>query len=289
VRVLIAGVIIAAGVLVLLANVGRAASSEVSSSAVLQPTPAVGGLTAIVRVHFIADGVDGDYGPDFLEVMGPAGTPCASDVVYGDVNGPHQDSSGPVTLYIGPSARRQYVWGANTFDLMSAVSERALTRWCAGSYSAHIGFLGAPGTDGVDDTFQFRIAGNGATKLRITVARGPRSVAVTPDRGGPDAAFSVRYRADAAAYDSGDVVEVDGPNRSVCRGSVVRVAAGRRDKRKGPLTLRIGPGTARPPYRESGNGKALRRWCPGAYKGTIFYEHGPKFTIVAGFKLRVQR
>jgi hypothetical protein len=99
--------------------------------------------------------------------------------------------------------------------------------------------------------------------------------------------FAVHYRADATPYYSGDVVEVHGPKRSACRGSVLRAGAGGSRKRSRLLTLRIGPGAAYDPSADNGLGKPLRRWCSGTYNGTIFYEHGPKFTVIARFKLVV--
>jgi hypothetical protein len=36
-------------------------------------------------------------------------------------------------------------------------------------------------------------------------------------------------------------------------------------------------------------GFSTRSWCAGTYRGTIFDEHGLKFTVIARFKLRVRR
>lgn len=101
--------------------------------------------------------------------------------------------------------------------------------------------------------------------------------------------FAVRYRADSTPYDSGDVVEVYGPSHSACRGSVLRAGAGRSDRRSRLLTLHIGPGAVYHPYGDNGPGKPLRRWCSGTYDGAIFDERGPKFTVIARFKLRVAK
>jgi hypothetical protein len=107
-RVFIAGVIIAAGALTLPGGVDVADGSYTTSAKEIPATPAVGGLGAIIRVHFVAYGFDGDYGPDVLQVTGPSGTPCAEVEDTANVNGPHEDASGPVTLYIGPRASRQH-------------------------------------------------------------------------------------------------------------------------------------------------------------------------------------
>jgi hypothetical protein len=39
----------------------------------------------------------------------------------------------------------------------------------------------------------------------------------------------------------------------------------------------------------NGSGALLHSWCAGTYEGTMFYEHGPKFTVIARFKLHVRR
>lgn len=286
-RIFIAGLIIAAGVLLLGDRVGLAANGLAASANEIPTIPAVGGVSAIIRIHFVADGYDGNYGGDYVAVTGPSGTPCASDVAYGDVIGPHEDASGPATVYIGPVPSRQYPWAVNAIPIISAESRQPLTRWCAGTYSGHVGYFSPTGSGGTDDNFQFRIVAHGSTKLLTTVARHLRSVTVKPDRGDQRAVFAVRYRADSTPYDSGDVVEIYGPSHSACRGRVLRAKAGPSDKRSQSLTLHIGPGAAYYPYGDNGTGKPLRRWCSGTYHGTLFYEHGPKFTVVARFKLHV--
>jgi hypothetical protein len=152
-----------------------------------------------------------------------------------------------------------------------------------------VGYVGPVGSgDGsVNDKFRFRIVANRSTKLPTTVAWNLRSVTVKPDRGGRRTVFAVHFRADSTPYYSGDVIQVYGPKRSACQGSVVRTAAGHHGQPSRPLTLHIGPGGAYHPYADNGLGKPLPRWCSGTYNGTIFYEHGPKFTVVARFKLHV--
>jgi hypothetical protein len=153
----------------------------------------------------------------------------------------------------------------------------------------------------VYDAFQFRISATARVKPpAVGTARHLRSVQVSPGLGGRTTMFAVRYHADSSAYDRGDVIEVDGPNRSACSGSVVRAGALPHDGRGGLLTLHIGPGvdrnkrwkqqaTAEAPMSDMGSGAPLRRWCSGTYKGTIFYENGPKFTVIARFTLTVAK
>jgi hypothetical protein len=185
----------------------------------------------------------------------------------------------------------------NIYDLTGEVSGSPLKRWCPGAYTGNVGYLG-PG--GVDDTFEFRIVATVKSEApsAAKVARHLRPVKVSPRVGHGATIFAVQYRADSWPYDRGDVTEVDGPKRSACRGSVVRAGTLRRDGQSGPLTLHVGPdadrnsrwkaqSTALVPFSDDGNGAPLRRWCSGTYDGTIFYEHGPKFTVVARFRLHV--
>lgn len=164
-RILIAGVIIVAGRLALGGNVGLAANGLAVIAKEISATPAVGGVSAIIQIHFVADAYDGDYGGDYVAVTGPTGTPCASDVAYGDVTGPYEDASGPVTVYIGPSPNRQYPWAVNAIPIISAESRKPLTHWCVGTYSGHVGYFSPTGSGGIDDNFQFQIATNGTTSL----------------------------------------------------------------------------------------------------------------------------
>jgi hypothetical protein len=96
------------------------------------------------------------------------------------------------------------------------------------------------------------------------------------------------------------VIDVDGPKHSACKGRLVRALSEHANWTPGTLTAHIGPGagnsprwgelaTTASPAHDSGTGKPLRQWCPGMYSGTIFYEHGPKFTVVARFTLTVAR
>jgi hypothetical protein len=269
--------------------------------------PAVGGLTTIVEVHVVADGYDAVGGPDQLEVTAPNGTRCANAaanlVVMGNVSGPHQDGSGPVTLYIGPGATEQYPALANydAYDLSDEGTGRLLARWCPGTYTAEI-TQPRPVYSVVTTTFQFRIS---ATKHvqpppKPAIAHDLKPVTVSPSRGHRGTIFAVRYRADAASQASGDVIDVDGPKHSACKGRLVRVLSEHANWTPGPLTAHIGPGagnsrrwgelaTTASPAQDSGTGKPLRQWCPGTYSGTIFNERGPKFTVVARFALTVAR
>jgi hypothetical protein len=262
-------------------------------------SPAIGGLTTIVHFQYVALGADeGGYGGDEVTVNGPGGTRCAGTVASGNVLGSGADESGPVTVYIGPRAEEEYP-AMSSFTAVSLYvgdSGRPLARWCRGRYTGEVTYPSLP----VRARFSFRIS---ATKR---VAPGPRpavahhlaAVAVSPGRGARGTIFSVRYRADAAPYESGDVVELDGPSHSACRGGLVRQLATRDDARSGPLTLHIGPGaehdhgwasqgTAASPTKENGIGKPLRHWCAGTYNAVISYEHRPKFTVIARFKLHV--
>jgi hypothetical protein len=289
---------------------GAVATGSTPRPIILAISPAVGGLTTIVRFHFVADVWDDQYGGDVVSVTGPSGTACAGQVVgadnvvgdpYQGIHGPNSDGSGPATVYIGPRAESAYPRSANAYDPAVGENETPLARWCPGEYTGEI-WSEDPYATTPKATFQFRIS---ATK-RVTpapapaVARHLRPVTVSPRRGGRRAIFAVRYRADANPYARGDVLEVDGPKHSVCRGTVAGGTSGRANGRSGPVTLHIGPGAdgndrwyqqgyAYPPLSDNGNGSLLRRWCPGTYKGTILYENGPKFTVIARFGLAVAR
>jgi hypothetical protein len=297
------------GIALLLAFATGAALAAGSPSPVRHPAvhPAVGGLTSIVQVHVIADGQD-NFSSDQLEITAPSGTSCANAtaglVVTGPVQGPRDDSSGPVTLYIGPGAEERYpaMVGYNAYDPFGARSR--LGRWCPGTYTGEITYEvdvgGVPPL--VTTTFHFRIS---ATKHvepmpKPAVAHDLKLVTVSPSRGHRGTIFGVRYPADAASHASGDVIDVDGPKHSACQGRVVRVLSEHANWTPGMLTAHIGPGagpslrwgelaTTASPARDGGTGKPLQQWCPGTYNGTIFHERGPKFTVVAQFALAVAR
>lgn len=255
-----------------------------------------------MRVSYVADGVtEGEAGGDSVQVTGPDGTSCAGSLVGQGVQGPNSDSSGPVSLYIGPAAGREYAAATNTYDPMVANSEHPLVRWCPGQYTGEIVYNG-PIQGVVKATFEFRIAANKhvAPLPSPAVARHLRPVAVSPRSAGRRTVVTIHYHSDAVAYDRGDVIEVDGPRHSACKGAIVRAIAERPDQGAGPLTLHIGPGagrnkrwkqqfTALPPFGAGGTGSPLRNWCSGTYNGTIFYEHGPKFTVIARFAFHVAR
>ncbi len=288
--------------IVALSGITYAGLADGSTSAAPKPlavSPAIGGLTTIVHFRYVALGNDeGGYGGDEVTVNGPGGTRCAGTVANGNVLGAGTNESGPVTVYIGPRADEEYpaMESLTALSLYVGDSGRPLARWCPGSYTGEVTYPSLP----TRATFSFRIS---ATKR---VAPGPHpavahhlaAVTVSPGLGARGTIFSVRYRADAAPYDSGDVVELDGPNRSACGGGLVRQLATRDDARSGPLTLHIGPGaehnhgwasqgTAASPAEDNGTGVALRRWCVGTYQGTILYEKYAKFTVIARFKLHV--
>lgn len=149
-------------------------------------------------------------------------------------------------------------------------------------------------------TFQFHVSATKHVKLRPppTAAGQLRPAAVSPSQGRGGTSFAVRYRADIAPYNSGDVIEVDGPKRSACKGDLVRVSSLRPDERAGPLTAHVGRGAGdsfrwgaqaatASPAPDNGTGTPLHRWCPGTYKGTIMYETYTKFTVIARFELLV--
>jgi hypothetical protein len=297
---LAAGINAAALVACVAASAGAGGLSRPVRHPAVHPT--LGGLTTIVRVEVVADSL-GAFDSDELEVAGPSGTPCAGDLIAGSgvIHAPGNDG-GPVTLYIGPAAAERYpamaLGGAN--DLW--VSARRLTRWCSGTYTGKVLYDSGTSLPPVLTTsFQFRISAN--TRVGLTpapaVARALRPVTVAPRRGRGSSVFTVRYRADAAPYSSGDVIEVDGPKGSACRGGLARLPSARAGEHAGLLSAHIGPGagqsfrwgaeaTTASPAPNNGIGKPLRRWCSGTYNGTIFYERGPKFTVVARFKLRVR-
>ena len=269
--------------------------------------PAVGGLTTIVQVHVVADGQD-NFSSDELEVTPPSGTSCANAsadlVVMDNVMGPHDDESGPVTLYIGPDAEEKYpeMAGYNAYNLVGPRS--GLGRWCPGTYTGEVVYQveGAPPI--VTTAFQFRISAFKHVKPlpKPAVAHHLKPVTVAPDRGRRGTIFAVRYRADVPSFDSGDVVDVDGPKHSACRGPLIRSWSGRQAFTPGPLTLHIGPGADRvhnyrwdsdgtgyEPALDSGTGPTLGHWCPGTYTGTILHEQYTKFTVIVRFTLTVAR
>jgi hypothetical protein len=293
--------------LALLVSAMGAAFAVGSSPPVKHPAvdPAVGGLTTIVQVHVVVGGEGADSN-DELEVTAPSGTPCANAtaglVVMDNVAGPHEDGSGPVTLYIGPGAAEEYpaMAGYNAYNLVGPGS--GLARWCPGTYTGEIVYQQEPGPPVVRATFRFRISAtkHAAPAPPPAVAHELKPVTVFPDRGLGGTIFAVRYRADAASYDIGDVIDVNGPKHSGCRGGLVRLSSERPDWTAGPLTAHIGPvaggsvrwgseATVASPARDNGSGAALRRWCPGTYKGTILHEHYAKFTVIARFGLHVAR
>lgn len=293
--------LVATGLVVLPVSRGVASTSASAGPTRLTVSPAVGGPTSIVSVHFVADPTDTVYGGDELAVIGPANTRCAGDLIGdGYMDGPNADGSGPVTLYIGPRVEVEYpqLADSNVYDPISAPKAAPLTRWCPGVYTGQIWLVGAPGT--LLHTFQFRISATKRTKLSTTVARHLRSVTVTPGTGVRSTIFAVHYRADSDPSVNGDVVQVIGPRRTSCAGTVVRRGAARLNRRAGQLTLHIGPGATRNhswyeqgaayvPASNDGTGRPVRNWCAGSYTGTIFYEHGPRFTVIARFKLTVAK
>jgi hypothetical protein len=269
----------------------------------LAVTPAVAGLTRTVRVHYVADGDDGEGG-DTVFVAGPSGTRCAGDsVIVGSVSGP-DNGGGPVTVYMGPNAAEDYPWPANeanTFAPEVPSSETLVARWCPGRYAGQIWYEG-PTPAILRATFSFDVIRRGHdNEPRPRVAPHLRAVTVAPLRGSSRTIFAVWYGADDAGFDSGDVVRLEGPMRSACHGRVLSATSGRAvGQTKGPATLHIGPGAghnhrwaqqqvAFEPSSATATGAPFGRWCPGTYKGTILHEHGAKFTVVARFKLVVGR
>lgn len=105
--------LVATGIAALLAGRSVALTTAAASPTRLAVTPAVGGPTSIMSVHFIADYTANVYGGDSLSITGPDNTLCAGELIEsGDVNGPNADGSGPVTLYIGPHVEVVYPWMA---------------------------------------------------------------------------------------------------------------------------------------------------------------------------------
>jgi hypothetical protein len=190
----------------------------------------------------------------------------------------------------------------NAFDLLGAGA--GIARWCPGNYTGQVVYnTGGPLPPSVDSTFGFRVSSKKRTpQVKPAVARNLTPVAISPERGLHSTIFAVRYRADRAAGNSGDVVEVDGPTKTACRGVLVRGADETQSGARGSVTLHIGPsadavhdyrwksdGTAYEPARDSGFGAPLRDWCAGTYRGTIFYENVMKFDVIARFTLTVAR
>jgi hypothetical protein len=278
-------------------NLAAGATPAVKRLAV---SPSVGGLTTVVHVGtFVVDAGDVAGITDSMELIGPTGTSCAGELVSDNIYGPNPDGSGPVTLYIGPRAAWAYPEANYTYDPSRPTTENPLSRWCPGTYTGEI-WNPDPYLPSLKATFQFRIAATTRTKLSTTGARHLRAVTVTPGTGGRSTAFAVHYRADSDPSDNGDVVQLIGPRRTSCGGTVVRRGAARFNGRGGQLTLHIGPGAARNhrwyeqgaayvPASNDGTGRPFRNWCAGTYDGTIFYEQGPRFTVIARFKLKVAR
>lgn len=286
------------------------ASGSTSGPQSLVVTPAIGGLTTIVQLHLIADVWDDQYGGDVVSVKGPSGTACVGQVVgaenvvgdpYQGIQGPNRDKSGPATVYIGPRVDSRYPWEPNAYPPTVGAHDAPLARWCPGQYTGEI-WGSDPYATTPKATFQFDISAT--TRVRPPpsprAARHPRRVTISPRRGERGAIFAVRYRADANLYARGDVLEVDGPKHSTCRGNVAGGTVGLPNTRSGLVTLHIGPGVERnsrwyqqryayQPVTDSGNGVQLRYWCPGTYKATILYENRTKFTIMARFDLYVAR
>jgi len=269
----------------------------------LAVSPAVAGLTRTIRVHYVADGDDGEGG-DTVFVAGPSGTRCAGDsVIVGSVSGP-DNGGGPVTVYMGPNAAEDYPWPANeanTFTPELPLSETLVARWCPGRYTGQIWYEGATPAI-LRATFSFEVVRRGHdNEPGPRVAAHLRADTVAPLRGSSRTTFAVRYRPDDAGWDSGDVVQLEGPARSACHGRVLSATSGRAvGQTKGPATLSIGPAAghnhrwaqqqvAFEPSSATATGAPFRRWCPGTYKGTILYERGPEFTVVTRFKLAVDR
>ncbi len=251
----------------------------------LAALPAVGGITATIRVHYIADDVMAGGG-DVVEVKGPEGTRCASDsLIYDSVDGP-----GPVTLYFGPNAYAEYPVLAGTAAFVPGdFDDKLLARWCPGTYQGQI-WLDGSYTPFLVDIFTFRISASkhAPPPPAPTVARHLRHVTVTPRRGAGKTVFAVRFRADASDLETrGDVIDLQGPRHSACRGNVGEWVP---QTSAGPVTLHIGPG-ADHNVRWEQNGSAdpptLSRWCPGTYRGTIRFEKFAKFTLVTRFTIAV--
>jgi hypothetical protein len=115
--------LVATGLVVLPVSRGVASTSASAGPTRLTVSPAVGGPTSIVSVHFVADPTDTVYGGDELAVIGPANTRCAGDLIGdGYMDGPNADGSGPVTLYIGPRVEVEYpqLADSNVYDPISA-------------------------------------------------------------------------------------------------------------------------------------------------------------------------
>jgi hypothetical protein len=285
------------------ATLPTGAVSTTSNPKYLAVTPSVAGLTRTVRVQYVADGDDGEGG-DTVFVAGPSGTRCAGNsVIVGSVSGP-DNGGGPVTIYMGPNAAEDYPWSANEADTFAPevpLSETLLARWCPGWYTGQIWCEG-PTPAILRATFSFDVVRRGHdNEPGPRVATHLRAVTVAPLRGSSRTTFAVRYGADDAGWDRGDVVQLEGPTRSACHGRVLSATSGRAvGQTKGPATLHIGPSAghnsrwaqqqvAFEPSSATATGAPLRRWCPGAYKGTILYENGPKFTVIARFALDLAR
>lgn len=215
---------------------------------------------------------------------------------------PSDSGDGPVTLYIGPGADEAYPVMAEQDAYDPGVVDMApIARWCPGIYQGQIWNTGP--TNVHEDNFSFRISASKRVKPlpAPTVARHLKPVTVTPQPGRPGTIFAVRYRADATDPTvSGDVVAVNGPAHSACRGRVVWDVAERSDWTSGRLTLDIGPGAdrkyyyshatgvqAESPTMSHGPGLLLRRWCTGTYQGRILFEKFPKLVVVRRFTLTV--
>ena len=256
--------------------------------------PAVGGPTTVVQIRVRSQGSDAE-GYNELQIIPPGGTSCAAAVRGGPLVYDTFDTSGLVTVYIGPRAQVRYPAITNAFDL--AGPDAGMEQWCPGTYTGRVLYWAAgPIPPSPESTFRFRISATKRTpSSKTAVARRLERVTVRPALGTPTRIFFVRYRADRARATSGDVVEVEGPRHTVCQGVLVRAEAETPYGTRGPFTLHVGPGVDLSegngfrPARDSGAGTPLREWCAGTYRGMILYENVMKFTVVARFKLHVPK
>jgi hypothetical protein len=290
----------------LAAFVSAASSSASTPLKQITVSPAVGGPGTIFHVHYDADIVEGGGASDDLYLNGPKGTACAGMLVDGATAGRASGFGGPVTLYIGPGASVAYptigLGGSGTYE-PATDDPKPLRQWCPGTYTGQIWFEG-PTPAILEGTFTLVVSASkhGTPPPRATVARHLRQVTVSPRPGAAKSIFDVRYLADQSGLTSGDVVELDGPRRSACSGSLLRVVTTRRNDPSGlgQLTLHIGPGAVRKyprlaytsaydPLSPKGTQAPLRRWCAGTYNGRIWLEKYANFVLEAHFQLTVAK
>jgi hypothetical protein len=116
--------------------IGGASAMGSSDPVTLPPVhPAVGGPTTVVHVRVMSQGSDAE-GYNELQVIPPRGTSCAAETGGGPLEEDTFDTSGLVTVYIGPRAQLRYPAITNAFELVGP--DAGMARWCPGTYTGRV-------------------------------------------------------------------------------------------------------------------------------------------------------